>query len=278
MKIISIGEITIDHYKTQDLNFIGGIGLNFAVNAKRSGAEKVSMVSCVGDGIMGSWALNTLSNENVDISHISIKNGKTAECEVEVREDADRFFPVGGYKANVLGQLDITNSIKNFIRLHDIIFTHYDGVNKSSLLSKILNLQSDYNKCVVDFGDYSDITILPIPPKIFSKIDLAFFSGNKDTVELFGPIIKNNNLLIVVTMGPNGSFAITKSKLYFQPAIIVSNKIDTTGCGDAFQAAFTNYYFRKKDISEALFQGANQAAKVLQHYGSFSQSPRSIEY
>jgi len=141
-----------------------------------------------------------------------------------------------------------------------------------------LNSQSDYNKCVVDFGDYSDITTLPIPPKIFSKIDLAFFSGNKDTVGLFGPIIKNNNLLIVVTMGPNGSFAITKSKLYFQPAIIVSNKIDTTGCGDAFQAAFTNYYFRKKDISEALFQGANQAAKVLQHYGSFSQSPRSIEY
>ena len=77
-------------------------------------------------------------------------------------------------------------------------------------------------------------------------------------------------------MGPIGSCAITKYKLYFQPAIIVSNIIDTNGCGDAFQAAFTNYYFRKKDISEALFQGANQAAKVLQHYGTFSQEPHSI--
>mgnify|MGYP001220671984 FL=1 len=78
-------------------------------------------------------------------------------------------------------------------------------------------------------------------------------------------------------MGANGSFAITKHKLYFQPAIKVSKMIDTNGCGDGFQAAFTNYYFRKKDISEALFQGANQAAKVLQHYGAFSQVPRSIE-
>ena len=276
MTIVSIGEITIDRYKHQELDFIGGIALNFAINAKRSGAEKVSMVSCVGDGIMGSWALNTLSNENVDISHVSIKNGKTAKCEVEVMENAERIFPAGGYKLNVLDQLDITNSIKNFISLHDIIFTHYDGVNESSILSKILNLQLDYYKRVVDFGDYSDITTLPVPSKIFSKIDLAFFTGNKDTVDLLEPIIKNNNLLIVVTMGPSGSCAITKYKLYFQPAIIVSNIIDTNGCGDAFQAAFTNYYFRKKDISEALFQGANQAAKVLQHYGTFSQEPHSI--
>ena len=80
----------------------------------------------------------------------------------------------------------------------------------------------------------------------------------------------------MVTMGPDGSFAVKNSKLYFQPALMVSNKIDSTGCGDAFQAAFTNYYFRKKDIYEALFQGAKQAAKVLKHYGSFSQLPRDI--
>jgi len=277
LTIVSIGEITIDHYKQQGLNFIGGISLNFAVNAKRSGVERVSIVSCVGDGIMGSWALDTLSKENIDISQISIKKGKTAEIEVKIMEDAERFFPAGGYKANVLGQLRITNSIQSFINLHDIIVTQFDGVNKSSIVSKILNLQADDSKCVVDFGDYFDVSSLPIPPKIFSKIDLAFFSGNKDTVELLKPLIKSNNLLIVVTMGPSGSCAITKYKLYFQPAIIVSNIIDTNGCGDAFQAAFTNYYFRKKDISEALFQGANQAAKVLQHYGSFSQAPRSID-
>ena len=278
MKIVSIGEIVIDIYKHQGLNFIGGIGLNFAVNAKRSGAEKVSMVSCVGDGIMGSWALETLSNEKIDISQVSIRRGKTAKCVVEVMENADRFFPSGGYEANVLGQLDITNPIKNFISMHDTIFTHYDGTYKNSMLSKITNLRSDYNKFVVDFGDYSDKMILNIPPKIFNRIDLAFFSGNKDTIELMVSIAKKNNLLIVVTMGSDGSCAITKSKLYFQPAVIVSNKIDSTGCGDAYQAAFTNHYFRKKNISGALYQGAKQAAKVLKHYGSFSQSTRNIKY
>ena len=277
MTIVSIGEIAIDYYKQQNLKFIGGIGLNFAVNAKRSGSERVSMVSCVGDGIMGSWALETLLEEKVDISHISIKKGKTAEIEVEILENAERFFPAGGYKANVLGQLSITNGIQSFITGHDIMISQFDGVKENSMVSQILNLQADHIKCVVDFGDYSDVLSLPIPPKIFRKIDLAFFSGNESTVELLKPIIKNENLLIVVTMGANGSFAITKHKLYFQPAIKVSKMIDTNGCGDGFQAAFTNYYFRKKDISEALFQGANQAAKVLQHYGAFSQVPRSIE-
>jgi fructoselysine 6-kinase len=277
LTIVSIGEIAIDYYKQQNLKFIGGIGLNFAVNAKRSGEQRVSMVSCVGDGIMGSWALETLLEEKVDISHISIKKGKTAEIEVEIMENAERFFPAGGYKANVLGQLCITNAIQSFITGHDIMVTQFDGVNENSIVSQILKLQEDRTKCVVDFGDCSDVSDLRIPSKIFSEIDLAFFSGNEDTVELLKPIIKNNNLLIVVTMGTNGSFAITKPKLYFQPAIKVSKMIDTNGCGDAFQAAFTNYYFRKKNISEALFQGANQAAKVLQHYGAFSQVPRSIE-
>ena len=175
MKIVSIGEVVIDFYKYQALNYVGGIGLNFAFHSKRSSGGKVSIVSCVGDGRMGSWALETLSNEKIDISHVEITKGKTAKCVVEVMEDADRIFPSSGYESNVLGQLDITNPIKDFISMHDTIFTHYDSVFKNSILPKILDLQSDYNKLVVDFGDYSNKKTLNIPSKIFNKIDLAFF-------------------------------------------------------------------------------------------------------
>ena len=67
---------------------------------------------------------------------------------------------------------------------------------------------------------------------------------------------------------------IIDAKPQFQAALEVDNLIDTTGCGDAFQAAFTVSYFRDGDIAAALFRGANQAARVLKHFGAFSQSPR----
>jgi sugar/nucleoside kinase (ribokinase family) len=41
MKIAIIGEITMDHYPQQNRSFVGCISLNFAVQAKRCGAEQV---------------------------------------------------------------------------------------------------------------------------------------------------------------------------------------------------------------------------------------------
>ena len=55
-----------------------------------------------------------------------------------------------------------------------------------------------------------------------------------------------------------------------QPAVDVKKIVDTTGCGDAFQAAFTVSYFKDGDIRKALKAAAQQAAKVIQHYGAFN--------
>jgi fructoselysine 6-kinase len=58
-----------------------------------------------------------------------------------------------------------------------------------------------------------------------------------------------------------------------QAAIQVDNPVDSTGCGDAFQAAFTVNYFRDGIVAAALHQGAIQAARVLNHFGAFDQIP-----
>ena len=125
MKIVSVGEITIDRYLKQSLSFVGGIGLNFAVQAKRSGAESVSMISCVGDGPLGAWVLATLAKEEVDTTHLPVLAGKTAEIDIEVNEDAERFFPSGGYHPNVLDQFHLTEAAKHFICQHDLVTTQY---------------------------------------------------------------------------------------------------------------------------------------------------------
>ncbi|UCC51205.1 MAG: hypothetical protein JSV68_19160 [Anaerolineaceae bacterium] len=146
MKIVSVGEITIDHYLRQNLSFVGGISLNFAVHAKRSGAENVSLVSCVGSGPEGAWVLDTLAREQVDSSHVAFLEGKTAECDIEVYDNAERVFPAGGYRIHVLNSLRLSDSALAFINQHDILVTHYDGNAPESLMNQLLGLPLSYSR------------------------------------------------------------------------------------------------------------------------------------
>ena len=71
MKIVSVGESTIDHYLDLNRSFVGGISLNYAVNAKRCGAKVVSLVSSVGTDKAGQRVLEKLDKEGINASHIA---------------------------------------------------------------------------------------------------------------------------------------------------------------------------------------------------------------
>ncbi len=280
MKIVSIGEATVDHYLRQNLAFVGGISLNFAVHAKRCGAEVSSLVSCVGDGREGKWVLDTLAQEQVDSSCVAVCDGETAVCAVEVLDNADRIFPKGGYQLNVLEHLQLTDANCKFIQQHDIWVTMCDSNMPDSLIEGLIQVPDNDNnemKRVVDFGDWSNGRKRQFPYDILNNIDLAFFSSDTETLDSLIQLAQSVSCLIVVTLGGDGSVALLSPKLVSQPAIQVANLIDTTGCGDAFQAAFTISYFRDGDVATALNKGAIHAANVLGHYGAFSQQAKQLE-
>ena len=95
MKIVSIGESTIDHYLGLNQSFIGGISLNFAVNAKRCGADVVSLVSSVGTDRAGKRVLAKLEQEGIDASHVAILPGETARIDIQITAQGERVFPPG---------------------------------------------------------------------------------------------------------------------------------------------------------------------------------------
>ena len=136
MKIVSIGEITIDTYLLQKLFFVGGISLNFAVHAKRCGAAQSSLVSCVGNRPKGHHVLNTLTKEGVDATHVKMVDGDSATCDIEVHDNADRFFP--GYELNALDQLVLTDPIVDFINQHDVMMTMFSGHHDPTLSRQLV--------------------------------------------------------------------------------------------------------------------------------------------
>jgi sugar/nucleoside kinase (ribokinase family) len=52
-----------------------------------------------------------------------------------------------------------------------------------------------------------------------------------------------------------------------QKALPIENVIDTTGCGDTFQAACTATYFKTKNIQAALLAGAELGKQAAMSYG-----------
>ncbi|MEP7346524.1 MAG: PfkB family carbohydrate kinase, partial [Gemmatimonadaceae bacterium] len=69
MKIVAVGECTRDRYVDRTVETVGGISLNFAVNARRCGAEHVAIVSCIGPDVAGDRIGAALAREGIDATH-----------------------------------------------------------------------------------------------------------------------------------------------------------------------------------------------------------------
>jgi len=268
VKIVSVGEITIDRYLNLDRSFVGGISLNFAVYARRCGAEVVSLVSRIGADEGGRRVLEKLSREGINTSHVIAVAGKTAQIDIQIDADGDRTFPAGGYHRNVLAKFQLSQAEHVFIQKHDILVTLFEEFQPDSVFDQLRRL--DFNgKRVVDFSEWraGDENFPRLFPLI-EAVDLAFVSGDQAIVEALLPLSRQIPGLIVVTMGAAGSAALVDGQPLFQPAEQVLLPVDATGCGDAFQAAFTVSYYRTNDVRRALQHGATQAAAVLGHYGA----------
>lgn len=268
MKLVSIGEATADFYPQHQQTYVGGISLNFAVHAKRCGADFVSLVSCVGDDAHGQMILSRLDQEHINRSHVTVHSGKTAYCEIVILENGERYFPPNSYHQHVLATYEPSPVDLNFIQQHDILVSRFDISYTKATFDHVMKQMPFAGKRVADFGDWYDYAgreaqILPYLP----HIDLAFVSGEPETINYFLPH-SHGKTQWVITLGAEGSVALQNGKVIRQTAVSVPQIIDTTGCGDAFQAAFTVNYFQTSTLAQALNAGANHATQTLTHLGA----------
>ena len=267
LNIVSIGECTIDDYLQQKRQFVGGISLNFAINAKRCGADRVSLVSRIGND-RDSQILQKLVSESIDTSHLKIVEGETARQNIVLSGQGERIFPPGGYQSGVLNGFFLNQDDLQFVKKHDVIVCALFKQVEPLFYQLIREITLD-GWLVADFLDLADYNYdTRIVEMNIERLKIAFISGNREMVERLRPFSLASNCLIVITLGAEGSIALIQGEPVHQPAIPVSEVVDSTGCGDAFQAAFTVSYWLNEDPRTALECGAHQAAKVIQRLGA----------
>jgi fructoselysine 6-kinase len=201
---------------------------------------------------------------------VSTRPGATARQDILLAPGGERIFPPGGYTLGVLDGFRLDDAAAEFVSGHDVIacalFTQLEP-----LFAQVLALPSEARR-VADFLDLSDYGCDPgIVERYAEQLTIAFVSGDRALAERLRPLARATRCQIVVTLGAEGSLALVRGEPLYQPAAPVSHVVDTTGCGDAFQAAFTVAYLRTGDTARALRAGAEQAALVTQHLGAFEQ-------
>jgi sugar/nucleoside kinase (ribokinase family) len=123
----------------------------------------------------------------------------------------------------------------------------------------------------VDFSDFAERPDFDFLEHYIQQIDIAFFglrSEQAGVIDALQSMALEHGLLVIVTLGADGSRAFQSSETHEAAAAPVDSVLDTTGAGDAFAAGFLSCYCQSADVEVALLSGATVAAKVVRRHGA----------
>lgn len=248
----------LDYFPGQKEHFAGGNALNQAIRYRHLGFE-TAFIGAVGPDEAGQRIQALLKKEAVDCSHMRIMEGATA-CNVIVNdENGERFGVDGAWQNGVYGQFRLSDTDWDYLQAFDAWSTH---ANCPDYLNALQYKKNQW--MCVDFLHLKDYELLE---KSLDKIQTAFFGGTPDMEDELARVSRKTSGLVVLTLGAMGSVAFQGSQIFRQKALPLEKVIDTTGCGDAFQAGFTASYLKYRDIQKALRDGSEQGRIAASFYG-----------
>ncbi len=270
VKIVAVGECTIDHHLDRGVDTVGGISLNFAVNCRRAGASDVALVGGVGNDPAARLIRAKLAREGVDDSRLHGLAGATPTQAIRLGPGGERIFPPGGYDPGVLTGFRLSADDGGVIASADLLAVPYFH-QLEPLFWPAMDAAGPAAIRVVDLLDGADLGpgFAGIEP-ILGQADVVFLSADPVAISPLLEYSRVTRTVIVVTHGAAGSSALVAGTRFGAAAVVVprAELVDTTGCGDAFQAGFAIEYLENGDVAGALAAGAIRAAEVIRYVGA----------
>ncbi len=259
MKIACFSVAALDFYPQQNRWYAGGNSLNQAVRYRQMGHES-AFVGAVGTDEAGDRVEALLRAAAVDVSRLRRLEGITARNQIVNDEAGERYGIEGAWENGVYGDFQLGDEDWAYIAGFDVWTTHANSPCYPSALER----KRPGQFMSVDFLHLQDYDLLKASLR---AVEIAYFGGTEDMVADLARVAREHPGVIVLTLGAQGSIAFEGSRTYPQPALPVEKVVDTTGCGDAFQAACTACYIRTRDIRASLLAGAELGRQATQTYG-----------
>jgi len=261
LKVLGLGDNTVDVYLDQGQGFPGGNAVNVSVFCSRQNAEAAYM-GVFGSDSLGERLIDSLNKEAVDTSLCQVMEGPNAWACVQ-HCDGDRHCL--GSDPGVCKQLSLsTEQIKHL--------ADYDLVHTSSYSGMDTYLKSIRENCTTLSYDLSDDWADEQFRNVCSQVDLVFLSANDRTEEECRALAERCSQCgaehIVITRSNQGALAYVAGEFYWQEVIQTEVK-DTMGAGDGFIAAYLIAWSSAQPTQVCLAQGAEYADLVCRQQGAF---------
>ena len=276
-RVVSFGEILWD--KLPSGKVPGGAPLNFAYRLK-SFQNSLSIISKVGDDLLGKGLTEFLNKNGLDTEHIQIsKIYKTGEVNVSIDKngiaDYDILNPVAWDDISLnLKNIELTKNSSVFV-FGSLICRNMTSRRTLKELLKIapfklfdINLRSPYyNMNLIEelmlSSDFIKFNYEEIEE--ISKIYINKKATLENMIETISEKTKTKN--ICVTMGEKGACYYTNNSFYYQDGFKI-NVLDTVGAGDSFLATLVEGILNKTKPQEILKKACAVAALVASKKGA----------
>ncbi|MEL9990400.1 MAG: carbohydrate kinase family protein [Thermoproteus sp.] len=254
----------------------GGSASNFAVAARRLGV-KSAIITSVGFDNFGRILLEELLREGVDISKVKIVIGQqtgTSFLLVHPGGEVKVFEYIGASEA--IEPRDISDDLFRGFDLLHITMYRLETAIEAARRAKELGLGVS-----LDPGRVWSKRGLEYLKPLLANVDYLFLNETEffnllggDVERAFGLGVK----LVVVKKGARGASAFMKGGGAFEEPAFKVDVVDTTGAGDAFDAAFLTAVLEGKDIRYALrFANAAGALKATRKGARSSPTREEVE-
>jgi fructoselysine 6-kinase len=263
MKIACMTVAAMDHFFELGQYCPGGNALNQAVAFRRFGHE-TAFVGALGDDPAGREILELLGRHGVDTGCTRVLPGATASNRLYNDAAGERFGEVGAWNNGVYPCFELDAAAEAFLAARDVWSTHAN----CPLYGRLLALKTTRQRLVVDYLHFNEAERFD---RELPFLDIAYVGGEPAMADGLAALARRHpNCLVVLTLGSGGSRAWLGQRDWRQAALPVPKVVDTTGCGDAFQAACSAEYLVSGDVGAALLAGALAGRACCQSLGAIT--------
>ena len=255
----------------------GGAAANVAVWARRLGAD-VTLVGKIGDDILGTLMRTHLQGEDVARDVITVPGGLSTRVGILVSADGEHSFVIDHTKVLRFEDGDAPPSLLD--TADAVFFNGYDiFLARSTAFLSALLAEARRRGTPICF-DPSSFALIeafgagrlmdgvgPIDALLANDAEAEALRGAHPLASLGGW-----TRLAVVKQGPGGASAYAEGAAWHAAANPVT-VVDTTGAGDAFDAAFMVEWLASGNVEAALHAGNRLGAHVAAHLGAQPPSP-----
>jgi len=257
----------------------GGAAANVAVWARRLGAD-VTLVGKIGDDTLGMLMLTHLQSEGVASHVITAPGGLSTRVGILVSHDGEHSFVIDHTKVLRFDEGDAPASLLD--SADAVFFTGYDiFLARSTAFLASLLAEARTRRLPIVF-DPSSFTLIQAygPDRLMDGVGpldvLIANDAEADVLRGGRPLaaLASRATLVVVKQGASGASAHTADAAW-RAGVAPVKVVDTTGAGDAFDAAFLVEWLRRRDVEAALQAGNRLGAHVASHLGAQPPFPQN---